>query len=206
MNESNIFFHSFINLTARCDCVSFATDMCLFTGGRVRGTDHPRTQGLSTPPHNQSINLSIYLSYSLGDRWGTTQPGNQLSPFLLFLCSPHGVAQFQTRPIPDVIFPPFSLSASASPFLYSALEDCLGKFRSSCNMPIPLHFEKFFLQWTRVLRRVQRLSESCFAPLRWWCGLCTRCQGDVWNFSFPLSVSFSLFLLLMSRSHKNIII
>ena len=61
-----------------------------------------------------------------------------------------------------------------------------------------------FSHWTRVLRWVQWLSESCFAPLRWWCGLCTRCQGDVWNFSFPLSVSFSLFLLIMSKSHKNI--
>ena len=61
-----------------------------------------------------------------------------------------------------------------------------------------------FLQWTRVLRRVQWLSESCFTLLRWWCGLCTRCQGDVWNFSFPLPVSFSLFLLLVSKSHKKI--
>ena len=47
---------------------------------------------------------TIYLSRSLGDRWGTTRPGNQLSPFLSFLCSPHRVAQFQTCPIPDVIF------------------------------------------------------------------------------------------------------
>ena len=61
-----------------------------------------------------------------------------------------------------------------------------------------------FLQWKRVLRRVQWLSESCFAPLRWWCGFCKRCQGDVWNFSFSLSVSFSLFLLLLFKSHKNI--
>ena len=68
----------------------------------------------------------------------------------------------------------------------------------------PYHFILRLLQWTRVLRRVQWLSESCFAPLRWWCGLCTWCQGDIWNFSFPLSVSFSLFLLLMSKSHKNI--
>ena len=61
-----------------------------------------------------------------------------------------------------------------------------------------------FLQWIRVLRRMQWLSESSFAPLRCWWGLCTRCQGDVWNFSFPLSVFFSLFLLLISKSHKNI--
>ena len=91
--------------------------------------------------------LSIYLSHSLGDRWGTTRPGNQHSPFLSFLsflCSLHGVAQFQTRPIPDFIFVSFSLSASPSPSPYSALEDCLGKSRSSCDMPIPLHFAPFY--------------------------------------------------------------
>ena len=31
----------------------------------------------------------------------------------------------------------------------------------------PYHFILRLLQWTRVLRRVQWLSESCFAPLRW---------------------------------------
>ena len=92
----------------------------------------------------QSIYLSIYLSHNFGDRWGTTRPGNQHSPFLSFLCSPHGVTQFQTRPIPDVIFPSFSLSASPSPSQCSALEDCLGKSRSSCDMPIPLHFASFY--------------------------------------------------------------
>ena len=91
-----------------------------------------------------TIYLSIYLSHSLGDRWGTTRRGNQHSPFLSFLCSPHGVSQFQTRPIPDVMFPSFSLSASPPPSPYSALEDCLGKSRSSCDMPIPLHFASFF--------------------------------------------------------------
>ena len=88
--------------------------------------------------------LSIYISHSLGDHWGTTRPGNQHSPFLSFLCSPHGVAQFQTRPIPNVMFPSFSLSASPSPSLYSALGDCLGKSRRSCDMPIPLHFASFY--------------------------------------------------------------
>ena len=91
-----------------------------------------------------SIYLSIYVSHSLGDRWGTTRPGNQHSPFPSFLCSPHGVAQFQTRPIPDAIFSSFSLSASHSPSPYSAPEDCLGKSRSSCDMPIPLHFASFY--------------------------------------------------------------
>ena len=85
-----------------------------------------------------------HLSHSLGDRWGTTRPGNQHSPFLPFLCSPHGVAQFQTRPVPDVIFPSFLLSASPSPSPYSALEDCLGKAWTSCDVPIPLHFASFY--------------------------------------------------------------
>ena len=92
---------------------------------------------------SRSITLSIYLSHSPGDHWGTTQPCNQHSPFLSFLCSPHGVAQCQTCPIPDVIFPSFSLSASP-PSPYSALEDCLGKSRSSCDMPIPLHLASFY--------------------------------------------------------------
>ena len=90
------------------------------------------------------IYISIYLSHSLWDRWGTTRPGNQHSPFLSFLCSPHGVAQFQTRPIPDVMFPSFPLSASHSPSPYSALEDCLGQSRSSCDMPISLRFASFY--------------------------------------------------------------
>ena len=80
---------------------------------------------LDRKPSKQNFYLSIYISHSLGDRWSTTRPGNQHSPFLSFLCSPHGVAQFQTRPTPDVIFPSFSLSASPSPSPYSALEDCL---------------------------------------------------------------------------------
>ena len=88
--------------------------------------------------------LSIYLSHSFGNRWSTTRPGNQHSPFLLFLCSPHGVAQFQTRPIPDVIFSSFPLSVSPSLSPYSALEDCPGQSRSSCDMPIPLHFASFY--------------------------------------------------------------
>ena len=91
-----------------------------------------------------SIYLCIYVSHSLGDRWGTTRSGIQRSPFLSFLCSPHGVTQFQTHPIRDVIFPSFSPSASPSPSAYSALEDCLGKSRSSCDMPIPLHFASFY--------------------------------------------------------------
>ena len=95
-------------------------------------------------PALADIYLSIYLSHSLRDRWGTTRPGNQHSPFLSFLCSPHGVTQFQTRPIPDVIFPLFFLSTFPSPSPYSALEDCLGKSRSSCDMPIPLHFVSFY--------------------------------------------------------------
>ena len=79
---------------------------------------------------------SVYLSHSLGDCWGTSRPGNQHSPCLLFLCSPDGVAQFQTCPTSDVIFPSLSLSASPSPSPFSALEDCLGKSQSSCDMPI----------------------------------------------------------------------
>ena len=47
-------------------------------------------------------------------------------------------SQRRSVPIPDVIFPSFSLSASPSPSSYSALED-----RSSCDMPIPLHFASF---------------------------------------------------------------
>ena len=36
------------------------------------------------------------------------------------------------------------LSASPSPSPYSALEDCLGKSRSFCDMPISLHFASFY--------------------------------------------------------------
>ena len=96
-------------------------------------TVHPYEKGLSTS-FNTHVSLwnphlfHIYVSHSFRGRWGTTWPGNQRSPFL---CSPHGVAQFQTRPIPDVIFPSFSLSAFPSPSPYSALEDCLGKSYAS---------------------------------------------------------------------------
>ena len=89
--------------------------------------------------------ISIYLSIVLGTVEAPHDLAtNQQSPFLSFLCSPHGVAQFQTRPIPDVIFPSFSLYASPSSFPYSALEDCFGKSRSFCDMPIPLHFASFY--------------------------------------------------------------
>ena len=148
--------------------------------------------------------LSIYLSHSFGDHWGTTRPGNQHSPFLSFLCSPHGVAQLQTRPIPDVIFPSFSLSAPPSPSLYSALENCLGKSRSSCDMPIPLHFasfysgQEFFVGSDGFPNPASHLFVGAVVFVR---DAKETSETSHW---FPLSVSFSLFLLLMSKSHKNI--
>ena len=108
--------------------------------------------------------LSIYLSHSLGDRWGTTRPGNQHSPFLSFLCSPHGVTQFQTRPFPDVIFPSFSLSASPFSSQYSAMEDCLGKSRSSCDMSVVGgSFSLGWLVWGRLMPGNQNVTPFFFS-------------------------------------------
>ena len=93
------------------------------------------------------VMLSIYLSIYpivLGTVGAPHDLPTNIRHSSRSLCSPHGVARFQTRPILDVIFPSFSLSAFHSPFLYSTLEDCLGKSRSSCDMPIPLHFVSFY--------------------------------------------------------------
>ena len=146
--------------------------------------------------------ISIYLSHSLGDRSGTTQHGNQHSPFLSFLCSPHSVTLFQTHPILDVIFPSFSLSASP-PSAYSTLEDCLGKFRSCCDMPIPLHFasfysgQEFFVGSNGFPNSASHLFVGDLVFVR-----DAKETSETSHFHcLYLSVYF---LLLMSKSHKNI--
>ena len=57
---------------------------------------------------------------------------------------------------------------------------------------------------SRGLRGAQWLAEFCFAPLRWRCGLCRRCRGAFWGISSPWPVSFSLCLLLVSKTHRRI--
>ena len=59
----------------------------------------------------------------LVDRWA----GNQLPPFLSPLSLPHGGAQCHARPFRDVVLPSLFLSASSSPSLHCALQDCFGK-------------------------------------------------------------------------------
>ena len=88
--------------------------------------------------------FSIYLSiHSLEDRWGTTRPGNQRSPFLSFLCSPRRSLPNPSNPgcyLPVV----FSICLS-----FSLPVQCPGglsfcKSRSTCDMPIPLPFASFY--------------------------------------------------------------
>ena len=112
--------------------------------------DHQLLSHHTTAAKLCSIVLAIYLSHSLGDHWGTTRPGNQHSPFLSFLCSPHGVAQFQSQMLSShrflrlpLLFPP-----------------CTVPWRTVLASPEALvwhtHTTSFcvFLRWTRVLCRV----------------------------------------------------
>ena len=150
-----------------------------------------------------NVILSIYLSHSLGGPLGhhTTWQPTFAIPLVPLLSS-------RRRSVPNPSNPRCYLPIVFSVCLsFSLPVQC----PEGLSLQVPkllwhAHTTSFcvFLQWTRILRRVQWLFESCFAPLRWWCALCTRCQEDVWNFSFPLFVSFSLFLLLMSKSHKTI--
>ena len=94
-------------------------------------TDH-----FSAVADSLSTYLSIPQSWGLLGHNTTWQPTFAI-PLVPLLFSRR--RQFQSRPIPDVIFPSFSLSASPSPSPYSALGDCLGKSQSSCDMPIPPH-------------------------------------------------------------------
>ena len=107
------------------------------------------TTNVTTPPAAAPVtgaNVSIYLSiYPIV--LGTVGAPHDRATNIRH----HGVAQFQTRPIPDVIFPSFSLSASPSPSPYSALEDCLGKSRSSCDMPMPLQMSLCLLNCHRLM-------------------------------------------------------
>ena len=89
------------------------------------------------------IYLSIYLSIYV-IVLGTVGAPHDLATNIRHSSPSSALAQFQTRPIPDVIFPSFSLSTSPSPSPYSTLEDCLGKPRSSYDMPIPLPFASFY--------------------------------------------------------------
>ena len=70
--------------------------------------------------HHQSLNRE--------GRWGTTD--NFATSFLYFfsvLHCPLGLAELQAYPFPDVVFPPFPLSAlSSSPF-HCALQDGFGQ-------------------------------------------------------------------------------
>ena len=59
------------------------------------------------------------------------------------------------------------------------------------------------LLWSRGLRGAQWLAEFCFAPLRWRWGLCRWCRRAFWGISSTWPVSFSLCLLLVSKTRRR---
>ena len=87
--------------------------------------------------HHQSLNRE--------GRWGTT--GDFATSFLHFfpvLHCPLGLAELQTCPFPNVVFPPLPLSAlSSSPF-HCALQDGFGQTLRTGNMTIPLQFASLY--------------------------------------------------------------
>ena len=145
--------------------------------------------------------LYIYLSHSLGDRWGTTRPGNQHSPFLSFLCSPHGILSsklVQSRMLYShhflclpLLLPPRTVpwrTVLASP---EALVTCPYHFilhlftvkKSSLKTPMAFRIllrTSSLVMWSLYERPRRRLK------------------------LLISTVSFSLSLLIMSKSHKNI--
>ena len=84
--------------------------------------------------------LTLHLSRRLVDRCGTTDDLATSSPFLSPLSLPHGGAQRHASPFRDSFLPSHFLSASSSPSLYCALQDCLDKPCRSCYVPVPFQF------------------------------------------------------------------
>ena len=74
---------------------------------------------------NSNSNYPVVLV----DRWGATDDlaTSSLHSSRLALSLPHGGAQCHARPFRDVVLPSLFLSASSSPVLHCALQDCLGK-------------------------------------------------------------------------------
>ena len=69
---------------------------------------------------------------------------NQFSPFFPVLHCPLELAELQACPFPDVVFPPFPLSAlSSSPF-HCAMQDVFGQTWRTRDMTIPLQFASLY--------------------------------------------------------------
>ena len=85
----------------------------------------------------------FHLSRSLVDRWGATDDlatsslhSSRLSAFLM--------AAPSIMPFRDVVLPSRFLSASSSPSLHCALQDCLDKPCRSCYVPVPFQFASLY--------------------------------------------------------------
>ena len=107
-------------------------------------TIYPIVLGTVGAPHDLATNIrhSPRFSALLTASFSSKPVQSRMLPSHRFLCLPP-LLPSRTVPWRTVL---------ASP---EALVTC------------PYHFICVFLQWTRILRRVQWLSESCFAPLRW---------------------------------------
>ena len=148
----------------------------------------------------------VLLAYpvALVDRWGATNDlatsslhSSRLSVFLM--AAPSVMPVYS---IPGCC-PPISFSVC---FFFALLALCPAGLSWQalkillCTRTISVCVA---LLWSRGLRVAQWLAEFCFAPLRWRCGLCRWCRGAFWGISSPWPVSFSLCLLLVSKTHRR---
>ena len=80
-----------------------------------------------------------------GGRWGTTDDfGTSFLHFPPVLHCPLGLGELQACPFPDVVFPPFPLSAlSSSPF-HCALQDGFGQTWWTGDVIIPVQFASLY--------------------------------------------------------------
>ena len=93
---------------------------------------------------NRTNVLIFILTYPLIARVTGAPQISQFPPFLPVLHCPLGLGEFQACPFPDVVFPPFPLSAlSSSPF-HRALQNGFGQTWWTGDMTILLQFASLY--------------------------------------------------------------
>ncbi|WP_419612661.1 hypothetical protein, partial [Thiolapillus sp.] len=97
------------------------------SGLEERGVERGSAQRSSLKREKMAIIIIIIINPLTARVIGAPQMILQFSPFFSVLRCPLGLAELQACPFPDVVFPPFPLSAlSSSPF-HCALQDGFGQ-------------------------------------------------------------------------------
>ena len=147
--------------------------------------------------------LHFHLSPNREGGWGTTDDfTTSFLHFFSVLRCPLGLDELQACPFPDVVFPPFPLSALSS----SPLSLCLARWLSPDLMNgrhVHTTAACVFLRWSEGLRVVRLPAGSWHGLPCWWHGLCRRCVVSCGSTSFPWLVFFFEALLWGSMIHKH---